>query len=411
MRLLKILSLYNFRKWTFPMFLFVLYGFFNYGNYGYLRYDINGNYVSPIINSLVYLRLPICLILASSLAYSSLIYNKDKFLFFKKYWDVLLFFIWIFLISIVNLKLIYPVWFFFAFIGFFKFFSYIKGISYSNIEFIINSLKIVLIAYLFGTFFGLISIPNLVLGSQDIYFSSKTHYTYCVLVVASLILIINLTRGKTNLRLLEWAFILACIILLLYSGRRAPLIVLLINLCIYLLYSRNFIFPIIVAFSTLFINYNLTGLLTFDRINRVNFSNDVMDDSSYNERLSLWDYYVNEVKETDYLGFGLGKINSESKSYETTGTHNTFLSVYYQSGILGLTLWLLIIFRSLFIIFKLTSFKLKIVFMMLFAPFFFISWFENTFNPGQIMFQYNISLIIISRLLKFNYNDTFIHLK
>lgn len=398
MSLLKIISSYNLKTWTFPMVLFVLYGFLTYGNYGYLRYSLGGEITNSFLTNLIYLRFPISLLLASSLVYNSIDNKKNIFLFFKRFWDILLLFVWIIINSLLTQKFIYPIWLILTFIGFIKLFIHTKNISSNYFEFIIRGLTIILSAYIFGTILALFSIPKLVLGSEDIYFSSKTHYSYCVLVVASLILIINSIKKK-KISLLEWTFLVCCLIVLLFSGRRTPTIVLCINVCVYFFYNRKIIIPIIILLNVFLIGYDFGDFRTFQRLDRINLSSNTFDDSSYEERLRLREYYLNEVEATGYIGVGLGNLTDKDINSEKLGTHNTFLSVYRQLGIIGIILWLVIIIKSLYRILRNSNHKLKIIFFMLFLPFFAISWVENTFNPGQIMFQYNVGILILARLL------------
>lgn len=401
MKLLKVIRSYNFKKWNLPIFLFVTYGFLTYGNYGYLRYSIDGVNSNSLLSNLVYLRMPISLVLASSIIYTSFINKYNKVLIFKKFWDVLLFLIWILFNSFLTLKFTYSFWFAFTFIGFIKFFGYFRGISSNQTEFISKSLRIILIAYIFGAFFGIISIPKLAAGSEDIFFSSKTHYTYCVMVVASLILIINLINSNIKkMSLWEWSFILLSMIVLLLSGRRSPTIILLINIILYFLANRSIVIPILITVSSLFVTYDLSDFKTFQRLEKIDFGGNNLDDNSYNERMRLREYYLNEVKISGYLGVGMGKIDTENYNSEDLGTHNSFLSVYYQLGIFGLFLWIVVIIKSFYSILRNINIRLIIIPFMLFLPVFWLSWLESTFSPGQIMFQYNLGIIILSRLLK-----------
>ena len=382
------------------MFLFVLYGFLTYGNYGYFRYDIDGVNANSFLINLVYLRMPISLALASSIMYSSFINKNNKIIIFKKFWDVLLFLIWILFNALFTLKFVYSFWFVFTFIGFIKFFGYFKGISSTQTEFISKSLRIILTAYIFGAFFGIISIPKLAAGSEDIYFSSKTHFAYCVMVVASLILIINLINSNIKkMSLWEWTFILLSVIVLLYSGRRSPTVILLINISLYFLANRSIIIPLLITISSLFLTYDISDFKTFQRLEKIDFTGNNLYDNSYNERIRLREYYLNEVKNSGYLGVGMGKIDTYNYNSEDLGTHNSFLSVYYQLGIFGLFLWIVIIIKSVYSILRNINIRRIIITFMLFLPFFWLSWVESTFNPGQIMFQYNLGIIILSRLL------------
>ena len=398
MSLLKIISSYNLKTWTFPMVLFVLYGFLTYGNYGYLRYSVGGGMTNSFLSNLVFLRFPISLLLASSFVYNSSDNKKNNFLIFKRFWDVLLLFVWLIINSLLTQKFIYPIWFILTFIGFIKLFIHTRKISSNYYEFIIRGLTIILSAYIFGTILAVFSLPKLVLGSEDIYFSSKTHYTYCVMVVASLISVINSIKKK-KISPLEWAFVVCCLIVLLFSGRRTPTIVLCINVCVYFFYNRKIIIPIIIVLNVFFIGYDLGDFKTVQRLDRIDYSSNTLDDSSYNERLRLREYYLNKVEDTGYVGVGLGRIDAEDIYSEKLGTHNTYLSVYHQLGIIGIILWLVIIIKSIYRVLRNSDHKLKIIFLMLFLPFFAIGWVENTFNPGQIMFQYNVGILILARLL------------
>ena len=399
MSLLKVISSYNLKPWIFPVVLFVLYGFLTYGNYGYLRYSLNGSYNNSLLSYMVYLRFPISLLLATSLFYNSFYNKKINVLIFKRFWDVLLLFVYILIHSFLTQKFIYPIWFIFTFFGFIKLFTYIRIISLSHFEFFIRVIKIILFAYIFGALLSVFSLPKLIGGTVDIYFSSKTHYSYCIMIVTSLILIVNSIK-KQNVSLWEWAFVVCCVLVLLLSGRRTPLIILSLNICIYFLANRKIVIPIVIALSTFFISYDLSDFKTFQRIDRIDYTNSGIDDDSYNVRLILREYYMNEVKNSGYLGVGMGKQDDKKIKTEGLGTHNTYLSVYYQLGFLGLFLWIIIIIKSLFAILRNPNIKQKIIFLMLLLPFFGISWVENTFNPGQIMFQYNLGILILARLLK-----------
>ena len=157
--------------------------------------------------------------------------------------------------------------------------------------------------------------------------------------------------------------------------------------------------PLLIIISSLFLTYDISDFKTFQRLEKIDFTSNNLDDNSYNERIRLREYYLNEVKISGYLGVGMGKIDTENYNSEDLGTHNSFLSVYYQLGIFGLLLWIVIIIKSVYLILRNINNRLIIFTFMLFLPFFWLSWVESTFSPGQIMFQYNLGIIILSRLL------------
>ena len=257
---------------------------------------------------------------------------------------------------------------------------------------------------------ALISIPRLILlGSDYSFFSSKNYYAYPLLIYFLCDLV--LLKLDTSKKFVIFRYSILCLILivLMLSGRRAPLFCALLSLTFFLVKNKKLFFlllPVLIFFQGIIINYKVLGFSisnskTYLRLDRL--INSGYEDSSYFERLLTWESYLNAYYDKPIIGSGLHSGNYIMADYNSLvgndflGYHNTFLQVLVESGILGFFFFILFFFRSFA-----GLFRHNYIYIPLFLSTIIINLFESNLLPGQIFFFFSFSVCFLFSKQKIN---------
>lgn len=415
------------------MLAFILFygNVINLANYSVLSYTFSGaGYSNPIFELVKYSRLP--MLFVGVLLFSVVMVRSVKLRsFIVKNVDIFLFLL-VMISGLINSLdiingLFYTLWQSAALITVLLFLFFLN--KHSDRE---NSFRNFMQLLFWSNFFVL---PLLVfnfhtLGSGWTYymaFSSKTFYPYCLLTIllamysSRVLLNRSIFNGPKRRNLLfEWILILGCLFFCFVSARRTPLflMVLLTPPYIYLTVGRRLwkrialVFVLVTAIAasipvTLkYINEHKYELAALKKLNDLSKSSgDFSKDASYNERKLVWDSYFKVYKR--YPIVGVGSYNGsvvhtkmfDGERVEGYSTHNLYLGILVEHGLLGILLFATIFVRSLIILFISSKFRFFILYnIFLIAPILIINWNEYNLIPGQIFYWSTILVIIFPRI-------------
>ncbi|MCQ5363554.1 O-antigen ligase [Anoxybacillus gonensis] len=156
--------------------------------------------------------------------------------------------------------------------------------------------------------------------------------------------------NNKKLRLLALLNILLSIYLLLNSNSKTALVMVIsiVLILILILLIRNFKDKYIVVSFTMFILIAITMFLVFAFKNYDNIIGILNRDPSMTGRTEIWKYGIEKLSERPLLGYGyygFWQIPKYALSNHYNG-HNGFLDIAIYSGIIGLTLFLLVLFTT-----------------------------------------------------------------
>ncbi|MEM6523614.1 MAG: O-antigen ligase family protein [Bacteroidota bacterium] len=212
-------------------------------------------------------------------------------------------------------------------------------------------------------------------GFHPIYLS-----IYCILA-----LLISLEELRSsNLSIKKWRLIIFIIILVFFVfllGGRMPLIILFVIVFYQLFLLRRFKKKIIfITLATLLLISALLFLLkplTFRLLNEYNRIENSLSRPTGNNRVYYWRTAIKLIKDQPFLGYGLsGARNNLQRSYNNDGfnqyfnTHNQFLMITLESGVVGFIIFTGLLVYKFFISFKhqrsdYTLFLIIVVLLML----------------------------------------------
>lgn len=181
--------------------------------------------------------------------------------------------------------------------------------------------------------------------------------------------------------------IVGCALLMIFSlftepGRAGQLLFILITFFFtFYLFAKNKLAlfgSIITICLVLFISYNYSA--DFNRRVKATYTNvlefDVNKENSISIRYNLAKYSIQKIKEKPLLGYGTGSFVEEFSSIgehaianlqsQHKTPHNNFLFVFFELGIVGLTLLLLIFYFQIKEYSSKSFFKVRVLFPVLF---------------------------------------------
>ncbi len=413
------------------VYLLFLANLINIGNYSFFSYTFSGASASnPLFSALIYLRLPLA-VFGGILILAFLFHDKSFRSSLIKNIDVLLFGGMMFL-GLFNSKdmvngILYSIWHMSSFIVVLTFLFLLNKNFNPEIR----------VRFFFQFLFwsNFIVIPLLVinlssLGQQWSYymaFSSKAFYPYCLL---SMIISIYSSRLLTGYSIfnyskringyLELILILLIIFFCFVSARRTPLF-LIILLSVPYTYFRIgrrvwkkatlFILTIcLIVFATpkvmKFIDEHKYEMSVLKKINDLQASNgDLSKDSSYNERKQIWNSYI-EVFEK-HPAIGVGSYNGplfqtmivKNSNLAGFSTHNLYLGILVEHGVIGFFFFILMIICSLFKAIRKIGIKKSLIWISYgLVPILLINWNEYNLLPGQVFYWTTILILLFPRL-------------
>ncbi len=224
---------------------------------------------------------------------------------------------------------------------------------------------------------------------------ASAHYAFLTYYTVVLACYYTLHRDR-------FSFVLygGCLLLLLLSGSRGPLIAALIpSLTLIKFFKRPavrqklwFLLPIIIAVIAKFVASMIarTEMETFNAEGSINLSG----------RDVAWTYFLEQVHGLNLFGGGLGSTSHitegvrEMNLYLFVAPHNEFIRVFMELGWIGCILFFLNIFLIFKYVFKKSTKQTQVFLFLAFLGFLIITGFDNTFSTIQ-------SYLPLALLLKF----------
>lgn len=403
----------------------------NIGNYSFLSYSFAGFPISIVFfDFLKYFRLPMILIglltvvillLKNHKLSGFFLYNIDVFIF--------LFFTYLGLINSIDIinGIFYTLWLSGATILGLSFMFYLKTYCFNQKKFHI------FFKFIFWSNF--IVLPFLILNinsigkswSFDMAFSSSTFYPYCLfsmlisLYGCRLFTTKSIFKSKFDI-IIEILVILIIIFFCFLSARRTPLFLMIILTFIFSFYAvgKSIFKKILLSIFLIFFGILITPKLLkyiekhkyelsiLKKVNDIqNSKGDISKDASYNERIMVWNLYNEIINMHPIIGTGsynsslfLKEIfpNSRLNGYST---HNLYRGILVEHGFLGLLSFMVVLFRSSFLILLTSSIKHSYYyFTFLLIPVIIINWNEYNLLAGQVFFWTTLLIILFPRILK-----------
>lgn len=403
----------------------------NIANYSFLSYTFSGgNTSNPIFELLKYSRLPVMLI--GGLIFTiGLLQDKKLRTFCLQNIDLFLFLMAMGLGLINSIDHIngvfYTIWQSAALITILLFIYHLKK---SKIQ--LDSVRFLLQLLFWSNF---IVLPLLLLnirslGSDWSYymaFSSTTFYPYCLL---SLLISIYGCRVLTQRSLFTSSpsrnklYELICICLLILfcfiSARRTPLILMILLSIPYLyimigkrvwkkaMLVTSIIIAILISIpiAQSYVEEHKYELAILKKLNDlVQSEGDVTQDASYNERILVWNSYWKVFQKNKIVGVGAynsGLVQSKmfaGSSVAGLSTHNLYLGILVEHGILGFCLFMFIILKSIATLLLRAPFDFFIKYVgFLIIPVLLINWNEYNLIPGQVFYWTTVLVLIFPRI-------------
>lgn len=382
-------------------FCFILMCWLNFGNYSWLQYDIN----SIPRKSSIYLTIRNLKFLVSLLTLIFLLLNRvyvRKIIHLIKtnftiYLVCLLFLLNSFISENILISLTYSVWLFTSIL--------IINLVTVEVKHINDLFKLLRFGSIITLFLVVPAMPYLFEDNEASYFSSKNYYAFALLIYLFSDIYIPKNKRKI-INYLRRFIIFLIIIALLLSGRRVAFFCALLSILNYFVnYDKKYLIllPLLLFFfSNKLLQFDYNGFQfddsrTIRRLKRINKSNNY-EDSSYEERVFIWEKYFEAFKDSPLIGNGLNTYETNlSKHYsgelDGLGYHNTYLQVLVESGLLGITFFMIFIFNSIRNSFRIYGIK----YLSLTLSVLLIYWFETNFIPGQNYFIASLTILFFGR--------------
>lgn len=153
----------------------------------------------------------------------------------------------------------------------------------------------------------------------------------------------NLDLKKINF---DWAVFVSGVLCLILTFSRTAWISLIISLIVASFFNKKYLkYAIIILISI----YALDTLLGIGRINPVK----AVEDSSFLYRLEVWKASIEIIKDNFISGIGFGTLFKHVADYSSVvstkieHSHNLYIQVFTETGILGFSIFLLLLFNVL----------------------------------------------------------------
>jgi len=231
-------------------------------------------------------------------------------------------------------------------------------------------------------------------------FAHPNALSYFLVIILTLLIYFFIIAENQKIKIFYLVSIILNFILLIFTYSRGAWLALLITLLLLgVLKYRKLLLKslVIISFFTILIfsinlffqNYNSSIFLNFDLSRRIIKSFSSSHNSSISWRIDLWQEMAKTFWKKPFLGYGIGGFEKESLkinglyagSYEA---HNDYLRLAIELGLIGLTVYILLILITLNKIIKiykkLEDKNLKIFclcFLCLFISLFIVSFTEN----------------------------------
>jgi len=393
----------------------------NIGNYTFLSYGPNGEEINnSITNTLIYSRLPL-----SMLPWAIVLLFKNQVppglgMYLAKNTDFKLLVVYLlissfFAIDIVN-SFLYSLWFIFSYYSIILLLFFLSY-NVNRTDYISNYCKFIVYAY---AVILVLVVPSLGAifseGPEAVLFTSKTNYAYCLVAIAvGMLTYIASKKVSIKQSIVIFLIVFVCLVALLGSGKRSAFIVTVLVCMMFLTFRFKIMGLFILITVPIFFGVYQDAIysimdryqkesFTIHRLSKIKYDKDEnIEDTSYESRLMLWDYYLKIFEDYPLLGIGRNSREKAQENYkiesylEDLSYHNTFLHILVEFGLIGAGMLLYIFVRGMYLIWTFDQKNFKF-YLLLLLPTFIINWFETSALPGQIFFIYTFSVWLYPRI-------------
>lgn len=278
---------------------------------------------------------------------------------------------------------------------------------------------------------GLLNISNLFLGSGfDIAYGSSSFYAYNLFSIVVSVLCSHLFVGKSLFQvkyktILEIIIVLLSILFSFYSARRSPTMMILFIVISFMFFkygkskiSKILILVIITAFVSIIfplfeefvVSNNDSGQVFIKFTQMLDSKGNIIDDKSFKDREDIWIVYDKIIDKNPIFGNGSGNsvisysemTNNTESNIVGFSPHSLFKGLIVENGYLGLILFIIVLLKSISIIYnksRSNSNEFSIYLVMIFIPITIIN--SNEFNliPGQVFFWTTFMFYLMPRML------------
>ncbi|GAA0403366.1 hypothetical protein GCM10009133_10060 [Cocleimonas flava] len=215
-------------------------------------------------------------------------------------------------------------------------------------------------SYVFGNLVGSgIIIYNYLNGIESIYYQ---RYAIPVLDIDGQSIMLTLaipmaayitTQSKSKiLKVINIVAIPTIIFAVFLTGTRTAAIIAIIGVAYWLFTYRNTSMRIKITFFILFM-VSLVMVFTFapeKSLNRIYSSGESISSGTLNNRTVIWRASIEQWKQAPIIGNGVGSLQYvlSTKHVEYDSAHNSFIHILTENGIIGLSIYLLIIISIIF---------------------------------------------------------------
>lgn len=256
----------------------------------------------------------------------------------------------------------------------------LKTVTTAKFLFYIATLLLFMVIFIFFYFKGYVTKNYFLNYSYRIIFQLgkySMHPIYASLITSiSLLFSISLFKFKKYRLLILFGNILLILNLILLS-RKSAILTMSLLFFIYLMYHKNIVLKIKIISILIFSIISFSVIkYTPDISNRFNdfiylFNSDDKVTSS-NLRINLFKTSITVIKEAPIFGYGIGDVKDVLSSFESKNsffkgkyynTHNQFFGIAISTGIIGLLMFFVLLFKNFKCIFK-NSFEQLSIFIL-----------------------------------------------
>lgn len=423
------------KYWRILFLVIITLQVFNILNSSIFSHTFTGQKISPAWGVILgYLRLPIVFVPIVLFSALSTDLKRHFYFFLRQNWDVMLFLLSAWISMLINPtfdSVFYTLWhsasFYVALL--FLFFMRINNLGRSYLllgkVFIFSNLAVVP--------FLLMRFSSVFTGKRvDMPYSHITFYPYCLLSILIGILIVLAYKFRKQLFKDDFFqkrsiiyYVGAVIFIFVYmsaSGRRTPMIagILILIYFIYALLGTSaiqktalrlaIVLTLVIGianFSNIVERYSAysqtlykLSILSFDQ----NFQ---LNEGKYSEsfaiRVRIWESYFEILEKNPLFGVGLNngrtvhKATFPNVAFSGYSTHNTFVGILVEQGIVGFLFFIIFFFRSLIIGIRQDA-LIRNLTLVIFFTVVLINWNEFNALSGQVFFWTTTIGILMSRI-------------
>lgn len=188
-------------------------------------------------------------------------------------------------------------------------------------------------------------------------FDVDPNETGMLLVIGASFILDRIEKGRLIKKILGFCLLILVIVAIFLTASRTGFALLLLSIFVFLFHKKReikflFLFSLLLGVITAILFYtNFIPIQTFNRIFSLQAN---ITSGSFNSREVAWENLVLILAQHPFLGVGLGGIYEalQDNGMVVMSSHNTYLNIIAQLGVLGFIPYFLICFKSFFIFYK-----------------------------------------------------------